>query len=117
MCKADAASYSSRADLGIGFERAFAAQSVLDDRLRIGLASSGLPRPTGSRAWMPGTRPRVSGTVYAFMRPSRLRRKRDWLDGVEPPGLRMPQTQTGLVAVRVSAATVFVAVRQSIVAP
>jgi hypothetical protein len=38
MCKADAAWYSSRADLGVGFERAFATQSVLDDRLRIGLA-------------------------------------------------------------------------------
>src|SRR6266481_8602355 len=85
MCKADAASYSSRADLGVGFERAFAAQSVLDDRLRIGLAEFNAgafeferrraPRLvnqacwqldqfrqpcTGSRAWMPGTRPGVT---------------------------------------------------------
>src|SRR5258707_12829811 len=82
MCKADAASYSSRTDLGVGFERAFTAQSVLDDRLRIGLAEFNAgafeferrraPRLvnqacwqlhqfrhpcTGSRAWMPGTRP------------------------------------------------------------
>ena len=47
MCKADAASCSSRADLGAGFERAFAAQSVLDDRLRTGLAELRVATPYG----------------------------------------------------------------------
>jgi hypothetical protein len=65
----------------------------------------------------PGLVPRVSGTVCAFMPLSRLLGKRDWRGGVEPPELRTPRTRTGLVAVLAAAATVFVAVRQSIVAP
>jgi hypothetical protein len=60
MCKADAATRSSRVELGIGLERAFAPLTVIDDRLRIGVAeldARGLELDR-SRRW---NRPRIAG--------------------------------------------------------
>src|ERR1700681_4504313 len=64
---------------------------------------------------MPGLVQRLSGTVCAFMPPSRLLRKRDWRGGVELPGSRTHRTQIRLVVVRASIATALVEVQQLIV--
>src|SRR5258708_7243278 len=47
----------------------------------------------GIRTWMPGTRPRVSGTVCAFMLPSRSLHKHDLPAAAEPLGWRTARSQ------------------------